>query len=113
MIGSAALADEQGGKELGVILACGGSHQHGVSQGQEPAVHEMGQSPREEGSAPRRQELCPVLGGKVNPSVFADYEGRRIHFCCPACVARFMEEPAKYMKEMQSQGIPLERTPQS
>jgi YHS domain-containing protein len=60
--------------------------------------------------ASKAQELCPVLGAKVDRSVFTDHEGKRVYFCCPACISRFKEDPARYIQQMQSQGVTLERT---
>jgi len=33
-------------------------------------------------------------------SVFTDYEGRRIYFCCEKCVGAFGENPQKYLDKM-------------
>lgn len=96
VFGSTAMADVQkAAKERGLVLACGGSHMHGAGHAQGSAVHEShetSQAAIQEGPAPQNQELCPVMGGKVDRSVFKDYEGKRVYFCCPACIDRFMEE---------------------
>ena len=31
---------------------------------------------------PKPQTTCPVLGGNVDKNVYADYQGKRIYFCC-------------------------------
>ena len=43
---------------------------------------------------PRPQTTCPVMGGKINKELFADYDGKRIYFCCPGCVKKFEADPA-------------------
>lgn len=57
------------------------------------------------------QTKCPVLGGKINRQIYADYNGRRIYFCCEGCVKQFKQNPEKYMKKLQEQGVTLESTP--
>ena len=47
------------------------------------------------------QTTCPVSGEKLdNKSVFIDYEGRRIAFCCDKCVSKFKANPTKYLSRM-------------
>ncbi len=31
---------------------------------------------------PKPQTTCPVLAGKIDKNVYADYQGKRIYFCC-------------------------------
>jgi YHS domain-containing protein len=57
------------------------------------------------------QTACPVMGGKVDRSVFTDYQGKRIYFCCSGCIDDFKKNPEKYMKQIQEQGIVLEQAP--
>lgn len=44
------------------------------------------------------QTTCPVMGGKINKELFADHDGKRVYFCCPACLPKFEKEPEKYIK---------------
>jgi YHS domain-containing protein len=57
------------------------------------------------------QTICPVMGGDIDKSVYADYEGKRVYFCCDACRKDFQKNPAMYIKKMEDQGIILEKTP--
>jgi len=57
------------------------------------------------------QTTCPVMGGKINKDIYADYEGKRVYFCCEACVGPFKQDPAKYVKKLEDQGVVLERVP--
>ncbi|MFT7624845.1 MAG: hypothetical protein ACI9WU_004035 [Myxococcota bacterium] len=43
---------------------------------------------------------CPVMGGKASPDVFIDYEGLRVHFCCPGCDSTFKEDAAAGLAKM-------------
>ncbi len=56
-------------------------------------------------SETRPQTVCPVMGGKINRDVYADYDGRRIYFCCSGCIARFKENPTKYIKILDSDNL--------
>ena len=54
------------------------------------------------------QATCPVMGGKINKDVYADYEGKRVYFCCEACISTFKQDPAKYVKKLEGEGVTLE-----
>lgn len=49
------------------------------------------------------QAACPVMGGKPDPRLFADYQGQRVYFCCPACLELFKKDPEKYLQKLQKQ----------
>ncbi len=59
------------------------------------------------------QTVCPVLGGKIDKKVYADYQGKRIYFCCPGCPAEFKKDPEKYLKKMEAEGITPEKCPET
>ncbi len=46
------------------------------------------------------QKKCPVMGGDIDKSVFTDYKGRRVYFCCASCKNKFIEDPEKYLKNL-------------
>lgn len=50
------------------------------------------------------QTTCPVMGSAIDKSVFIDYQGKRIYFCCGSCKAEFEKEPAKYLKILADDG---------
>ena len=50
------------------------------------------------------QTTCPVMGGKINKSLFVDHEGQRIYVCCAGCLAPIKKDPAKYIKKMAEKG---------
>jgi YHS domain-containing protein len=60
---------------------------------------------------PKPQTTCPVLAGTIDKSVYADYQGKRIYFCCKGCDAEFEKDPEKYMKKLQEEGVTLEPAP--
>ncbi len=57
------------------------------------------------------QTTCPVMGGKINKEVYMDYEGKRVYFCCPSCIAEFEKDPETYMKKITEEGVTLEDSP--
>jgi len=85
---------------IGVVAAAGllmagcegNGHEH-------PGDHEQSES------APAgeiAQKSCPVMGNPINPDIYVDYEGRRVYFCCQACVAKFKANPEKYLANLDS-----------
>jgi len=65
----------------------------------------------EEKGAAKAQDACPVMGGPVTKSQYADYNGKRVYFCCGGCVKTFNASPEKYIKKLQDDGIQLEDAP--
>ena len=61
----------------------------------------------------KTQTACPVFKGNVDKSIYVDYKGHRIYFCCKGCDAEFKKDPEKYLKKMKSQGVTLEKSPAS
>lgn len=57
------------------------------------------------------QAKCPVLGGNIDKNVYVDYQGKRVYFCCKACVDEFNKDPEKYMKKMEAAGVTPEKAP--
>ena len=53
------------------------------------------------------QKTCPVMGGKINNDIYADYEDKRVYFCCEACVSTFKKDPAKYVTKLEDEGVVL------
>lgn len=59
----------------------------------------------------KKQTTCPVMGGKIDPSIYADANGKRVYFCCNGCPSAFKKDSAKYIAKMESEGITLDKTP--
>ncbi len=50
-------------------------------------------------------ELCPVMGEKVNPKVkTVSYAGKTYGFCCSGCDKKFAADPAKYAANLSADG---------
>ena len=61
--------------------------------------------------APKKQTTCPVMGGKINKAQYADVKGKRIYVCCPGCVTKIKADPDKYIKQLEANGVVLDKTP--
>ncbi len=61
--------------------------------------------------APIPQTVCPVMGGTINKTLFADYNGNRIYTCCAKCLPKVQKDPAKFVKQIEAEGITLAKTP--
>mgnify|MGYP001274291451 CR=1 FL=1 len=55
------------------------------------------------------QTRCPVMNGKITPTVFTDLpSGQRIYLCCKGCDGKVQEDPAKYAAALARQGINID-----
>jgi len=59
------------------------------------------------------QTTCPVMGGTINKELYADYEGKRVYFCCAGCIPEFQKDPEKYIKKLEDEGMTLEKNPEA
>ncbi len=59
----------------------------------------------------KAQTTCPVLGGNIDKNVYADYQGKRIYFCCKGCDDEFKKDPEKYLKKLKDEGVTPEAAP--
>lgn len=46
------------------------------------------------------QKVCPVMGGAIDKDIHVDHQGRRVYFCCSACIDVFKQDPGKYLKKL-------------
>lgn len=57
----------------------------------------------------KKQTTCPVMGGKIDKAQYADVKGKRIYVCCAGCIAKIKADPEKYIKQMEAEGITLDK----
>ena len=59
------------------------------------------------------QTTCPVMKGNPvsSQSQYVDVEGYRIYVCCGGCIGAIKADPAKYIAQMQADGVELETAP--
>ena len=65
----------------------------------------------EKQAEPKKQTACPVMGGKINKAQYADVKGKRIYVCCFGCIATIKANPDPYIKQMEAEGIVIDKTP--
>ena len=68
----------------------------------------MGASAFAGDTAVKAQTTCPVMGGGINKTMYADVEGKRIYVCCGGCIDTIKKDPAKYIKIAEDKGETLE-----
>jgi YHS domain-containing protein len=54
------------------------------------------------------QTNCPVMGGKIDSTIYTDIQGQRVYHCCPMCSAKLKADPDKYFQKAAQQGIVFE-----
>ncbi|MHC4339903.1 MAG: hypothetical protein ACYSX0_06790 [Planctomycetota bacterium] len=47
-----------------------------------------------------KNKTCPIGGEKVDGETFLDWNGVRVHLCCPGCDKKFRKNPAKALKKL-------------
>jgi YHS domain-containing protein len=50
------------------------------------------------------QATCPVMGSPIDKSIYVDYKGKRVYFCCSMCPETFKQDPEKYLKVLADKG---------
>ena len=50
------------------------------------------------------QVTCPVMGDRIDKSIYADHGGKRVYFCCDMCPEKFKKDPEKYLKILSDKG---------
>lgn len=43
------------------------------------------------------QTMCPVSGHEIDLAVYTEHEGKKVYFCCDACIEDFKKNPDKYL----------------
>lgn len=62
-----------------------GHHSHAVPASETPAAI---------------QPLCPVMDTPIDPSIYVEYKGQRVYFCCPGCDRKFLADPERYVGKL-------------
>lgn len=56
----------------------------------------------------KNQTHCPVMGGKIDSTVYTDIQGQRVYHCCPMCSDKLKADPDKYFKKAAEEGVIFE-----
>ena len=46
------------------------------------------------------QTTCPVMKGPIDKTIFVEYKGKKVYFCCADCKATFEKDTEKYVKDL-------------
>ena len=46
------------------------------------------------------QTDCPIMGLAIDKSVYTEYKGKKVYFCCAGCINTFKEDPEKYLSKL-------------
>ena len=46
------------------------------------------------------QTTCPVMGGAIDKTIFVEYQGKKVYFCCKGCVEKFNAHPEAYVAKL-------------
>jgi YHS domain-containing protein len=65
----------------------------------------------EEPRSPRLQKHCPLTNDPLNRQFYVDHDGKRIYGCGPHCVELIKENPKKFIRQLEAEGVTLEPVP--
>jgi YHS domain-containing protein len=54
------------------------------------------------------QTTCPVMNSPIDKKQYVDFDGKRIYICCEGCRAQVENDPATYIKKLESMGQSVE-----
>lgn len=47
------------------------------------------------------QTTCPIMeGNPIDKTLFVEYKGKKVYFCCKGCPEKFLENPEKYVAKL-------------
>jgi YHS domain-containing protein len=47
------------------------------------------------------QTTCPVMeGNPIDKTLFVEYKGKKVYFCCIGCPEKFLADPEKYVAKL-------------
>lgn len=63
------------------------------------------------GEPGKPQSIDVISGNPVNKTVYGDYSGQRVYFCCSESKVNFEMKTQAYLDAIKKRGILLEQTP--
>jgi Cu(I)/Ag(I) efflux system membrane fusion protein len=66
----------------------------------EPTNHDATATSAPQATQVAEQTSCPVMGGAIDKSVFTEYKGKKVYFCCASCLDTFKANPEKYISKL-------------
>jgi YHS domain-containing protein len=64
------------------------------------STKESAEPAKEAVTAAIEQTACPVMGGAIDKTVFTEYKGKKVYFCCPGCIEEFKANPEQYVAKL-------------
>jgi YHS domain-containing protein len=61
--------------------------------------------------APKTQTTDAFSGNPIKRNIYADYQGKRIYFCCANSKRQFEGDPERYIAKFRELGVTLEDAP--
>lgn len=55
------------------------------------------------------QSTCPIMGSKIDKSLYVDHAGKRIYVCCSGCLTAVKANPEAVIAKLEAQGVELEK----
>ena len=83
----------------GAIVVCAGMAGGCKKEEPAPAVPVPPASPNSVAIAVE-QTTCPVMAGPIDKSIFVEYKGKKVYFCCASCKGDFEKDPEKYIAKL-------------
>ncbi|MHC4424593.1 MAG: YHS domain-containing protein [Planctomycetota bacterium] len=75
------------------------SHEGDEHEGHEHAA--MSSEPAKAVVAAAEQTTCPIMvGNAIKKTLFTEYQGKKVYFCCPGCKPEFEKNPEKYIAKL-------------
>jgi YHS domain-containing protein len=65
-----------------------------------PAPAKTAAAPGQPAAQVAEQTTCPVMGGAIDKTIFVEYKGKKVYFCCKDCVEKFQADPEKYVSKL-------------
>lgn len=91
---------------LFAFMACSQTEEHDADEA-EHVGHEMTDAAEtaSHDAVKAWNKYCPVAGEEIDPEVrTVMHDGKAYGFCCEGCDSKFEKEPAKYVKNLNSDG---------
>ncbi len=56
----------------------------------------------------KAQTICPVMGGKIDSTIYTDIQGQRVYLCCAGCIKPMQKDPDKYFQKAAAESVLFE-----
>ena len=82
---------------------CGGGEKSDADAAKETET--LAASKAETGEGEVINTVCPVMGAKIDKDTpyVVEYEGKKIGFCCAACIDKFNANPEEYLSKLEQE----------